>query len=76
MNCNCVKTAMNLWKGYIMARNTANIAKGVGAGLVAGVMFGFVSSVMMKDSRKNKKKASRALDTVENIIDNMQEIFK
>ena len=44
----------------IMAKNTMNIAKGVGAGLVAGLMFGFVSSVMMKDSRRNKKKAAKA----------------
>ena len=60
----------------IMAKNTMNIAKGVGAGLVAGLMFGFVSSVMMKDSRRNKKKAAKAIDTVENILSGMQEIFR
>ncbi len=60
----------------IMAKNTVNIAKGVGAGLVAGLMFGFVSSVMMKDSRRNKKKAAKAIDTVENILSGMQEIFR
>lgn len=59
-----------------MAKNTVNIAKGVGAGLVAGLMFGFVSSVMMKDSRRNKKKAAKAIDTVENILSGMQEIFR
>lgn len=58
-----------------MAKNTMNMVKGVGAGLVAGMMFGFVSSVMMKDSRRNKRKASKAIDTVEGILDNMQQIF-
>lgn len=60
---------------YIMAKNTTNVIKGVGAGLVAGVMFGIVSSVMMKDSKKNKRKASKAIDAVEGILDGMQEIF-
>ena len=50
--------------------------KGVGAGLVAGMMFGFVSSVMMSDSRRNKKKASKAINTVESILEGMQEIFR
>ncbi len=76
MNYRYAKAALTLWKGYIMAKNTLNIAKGVGAGLVAGVMFGFVSSVMMKDSRKNKRKAAKAISTVEGILDGMQEIFK
>ncbi len=69
------KVVLMLWKGFIMAKNTMNMVKGVGAGLVAGMMFGFVSSVMMKDSRRNKRKASKAIDTVEGILDNMQQIF-
>lgn len=59
-----------------MAKNTADVIKGVGAGLIAGVMFGLVSSVMMKDSKKNKRKASKAINTVEGILDGMQEIFR
>ena len=50
--------------------------KSVGAGLVAGMMFGFVSSVMMNDSRKSKKKANKAINTVETILEGMQEIFR
>ena len=59
-----------------MAKNTADVIKGVGAGLVAGVMFGLVSSVMIKDSKKNKRKASRAIQTVEGILDGMQGMFR
>lgn len=59
-----------------MAKNTADVVKGVGAGLVAGVMFGLVSSVMIKDSRKNKRKASKAIQTVEGILDGMQGMFR
>ncbi len=59
-----------------MAKNTMNIAKGVGAGLVAGLMFGFVGSVMMKDTKQNKKKTTKALEAVENIWDDVQEIFR
>lgn len=59
-----------------MGKDTMTTLKGVGAGLVAGMMFGFVSSVMMSDSRRNKKKASKAINTVESILEGMQEIFR
>lgn len=59
-----------------MGKSTMTTLKSVGAGLVAGMMFGFVSSVMVNDSRKNKRKANKAIHTVENILDGMQEIFK
>ena len=32
-----------------MSRNAMNVAKGIGAGMVAGVMVGFVGSQMMKN---------------------------
>ena len=66
---------LRLWRFYQMAKNTADMIKGVGAGLVAGVMFGLVSSVMLKDSRKDKKKATRAIGAVENILDGMKDVF-
>lgn len=59
-----------------MAKNTMNIVKGVGAGLIAGMMFGFVSSVMMKENRRTKRKASKAIEAVEGILDGMQGMFK
>jgi len=59
-----------------VGKDTMTTLKSVGAGLVAGMMFGFVSSVMMNDSRKSKKKANKAINTVETILEGMQEIFR
>ncbi len=50
--------------------------KGVGAGLIAGMMFGVVSSIIMSDSRKNKRRANKAIHTVENILDGVQKMFE
>lgn len=71
-----LRTLLGVWRLYQMAKNTADVIKGVGAGLVAGVMFGLVSSVMIKDSKKNKRKASKAIQTVEGILDGMQGMFR
>ncbi len=59
-----------------MARNTMNVVKGVGAGLAAGMLFGAVGSVMLKDSKKNKRKVAKAIDAVEGILDGIQDIFR
>ncbi len=58
-----------------MARNTANIIKGVGAGLVTGMMVGIVGSAMLKDNKKWKKKSAKALGTVEDLIEGVKDIF-
>ncbi len=58
-----------------MARNTASVVKGVGAGLIAGMMFGFAGSAMLKENKKYRKKAARAMDTVEDLIDGVKDIF-
>ena len=71
-----LRILLGVWRYYQMAKNTADVIKGVGAGLVAGVMFGLVSSVMIKDSKKNKRKASKAIQTVEGILDGMQGMFR
>ena len=57
-----------------MARNTMNVVKGVGAGLAAGMLFGAVGSVMLKDSKKNKRKVAKAIDAVEGILDGILRI--
>ena len=59
-----------------MERNTMNVVKGVGAGLAAGMLFGAVGSVMLKDSKKNKRKVAKAIDAVEGILDGIQDIFR
>ena len=70
-----VRTILIIWRYYKMARNTANVVKGVGAGLVAGMVFGFAGSAMMKDNKKCRKKAAKAMDTVEEFIDGVKDIF-
>lgn len=70
------KSIITLWRFFIMARNTANLFKGIGTGLAAGVMVGVVSSVLMQDKKKNKRKFNKAIDTVEGVLDTMQDIFK
>lgn len=70
-----VRTILIIWRYYKMARNTANVVKGVGAGLVAGMVFGFAGSAMMKDNKKCRKKAAKAMDTVEDFIDGVKDIF-
>ena len=59
-----------------MAKNTGNIIKGMGAGLAAGVMLGIAGAAMMKDNKKAKNKANKALCAVESFIDNVQEMFR
>ena len=70
------KSIITLWRFFIMASNTANLFKGIGTGLAAGVMVGLVSSVLMQDKKKNKRKFNKAIDTVEGVLDTMQDIFK
>ncbi len=58
-----------------MAKNSANVIKSAGLGLAAGIMFGFVGSVMLKDNKKCKRKAVKAIDSVENFVDGIRDMF-
>ena len=58
-----------------MAKNTANVIKVVGAGLLTGMMVGFVGSVMMKDNKKWNRKSKRALSAVEELIEGVKNMF-
>mgnify|MGYP004511264405 CR=1 FL=1 len=59
-----------------MRKNTMGIVKGVGSGIAAGMVVGFVGSQMMKNDKQMKKKAGKALHMVEDLIDNVQYMFK
>ena len=59
-----------------MSRNAMNVAKGIGAGMVAVVMVGFVGSQMMKNEKKMKKKAGKAFSAVGDLIENAQYMIK
>ncbi len=59
-----------------MVKNTMNVVKGVGAGLVAGAVVGYVGSQMKKNPKQTKKKAAHAVSAVENLLDNVQAMLK
>lgn len=59
-----------------MRKNTMGIVKGVGSGIAAGMVVGFVGSQMMKNDKQMKKKAGKALHMVGDLIDNVQYMFK
>lgn len=60
----------------IMNKNTIGLMKGIGTGLAAGMMVGYVGSQLMSNQKQVKKKASKAAHAVGNLIDDVQYIFK
>ena len=58
-----------------MNKNTIGLMKGIGTGLAAGMMVGYVGSQLMSNQKQVKKKASKA-HAVGNLIDDVQYIFK
>ncbi len=58
-----------------MTRKAENIMKGMGAGLAAGIIFGAAGSMLMSDKNKNKKLFRKAVTKVEDVLDNVQEMF-
>lgn len=71
-----MKIIFIIWRYYKMSRNAMNVAKGIGAGMVAGVMVGFVGSQMMKNEKKMKKKVGKAFSAFGDLIENAQYMFK
>ncbi len=61
-----------------MARNNfMGVAKGVAFGMATGMVAGYVGKKMMDDgSRGLRKKANKALDTMENIASTAKYIFR
>lgn len=59
-----------------MNKNTIGLMKGIGTGLAAGMMVGYVGSQLMSNQKQVKKKASKAAHAVGNLIDDVQYIFK
>lgn len=60
-----------------MQKSTMNVVKGVSAGLMAGMAMGYVGKKMMdKNSNQLKKKASKAVHTMGNLLDTAQYMLK
>ncbi len=62
-------------RSYIMAKNTMNVIKGIGAGLAAGMIVGFAGTLMLGDTKKYKKKTAKAMGAAGELIDSVKEIF-
>lgn len=57
-------------------KNTMGILKGLGTGIAAGMVAGFVGSQMMKNDRQMKQKAERAVNAVGDLFQSMPDMFK
>lgn len=53
-----------------------NIVKGAAIGIAAGVAMGYVGKKSMDNNPKLRKKANRALRTVESLVDTAQYMFR
>lgn len=58
-----------------MTKKTENIVKGMGAGMAAGMAVGIAGTMIMKNKNKSKKMFGKAITKIEDVLDNMQEVF-
>ncbi len=49
---------------------------GLGAGMVAGMLVGYMGSQFIKNEKQMKKKANKAINAVGDLIENAQCMFK
>ena len=59
-----------------MSKNSMCILRGIGTALAAGVVVGFVSGQIMGKPKKAKRKADKAVHAVEDILDNVHDMFR
>lgn len=60
----------------MQSNSMMNIVKGVAVGMAAGMAVGYVSKKAVDKNPKLKKKANKALHTVESIVDTAQYMFR
>lgn len=57
--------------------NFMSVVKGMAFGMASGMIAGYVGKKMMDDGKKGmRKKANRAIDTMENIASTAKYIFR
>lgn len=56
--------------------NMSNVVKGVAGGMLAGMAMGYMGKKMMEDKPKMKKKANKAMQTLGQVVDTAQYMFK
>jgi len=56
--------------------NFGRVVKGVSAGIAVGMVVGSVGSMFLRNNKNVKRKASKAIEAVGNVIDNVQYMMK
>ena len=59
-----------------MAKGAMSVVKGIAGGMIAGMAVGAIGKSMIDKKPKLRKKASKAMNTVGQIIDTAQYMFK
>ncbi|MDR1564279.1 MAG: hypothetical protein LBS74_04900 [Oscillospiraceae bacterium] len=59
-----------------MTNKTMGIVRGIGAGLAAGAVLGAAGSYAFHNQKSLKKKGKKVANTVTDIFDNVQYLFK
>lgn len=71
-----LKYILKLWRFKKMTKSTMKVVKGVTAGIAAGVVMGYIGKQMSHDKRHMKKKANRAIETMNDMMDTVSYIFR
>lgn len=61
---------------FVSSNSMMNVVKGAAIGLAAGMAVGIVGKNAVDNNPKLKKKANKAMRTVESIVDTAQYMFK
>lgn len=53
---NMINFILFIWRSTIMVKNTMNVVKGIGAGLIAGAVVGYVGSQMKHQPKRPRRR--------------------
>lgn len=73
---NLICTINCIWRFYNMQQQAMGFMKGIGAGLVAGMTMAALGNRMMGDNRNFRRRANKTLHNVNELIGNMQGLFR
>lgn len=73
---NSLKKWNEVWRSYMMYKETMGFVKGIGAGIVASVAVAAVGSQMMKNNRHLRRDAHKAMHAVGSAMQNVENMFK
>lgn len=65
-----------LWRRYNMYKQTMGFLRGIGTGVIAGVAVSVVGAKMMRDNRRIRRSANKAMRAVGGLMDNVTVLFR